>query len=84
MPEAKKQSTHHVTASEDHIPIFQKAIYSIGGLVNNIQAAALGAMAIILNLGLGINPALVGLMGMIPRLFDAISDPATVITKSRC
>jgi len=77
MQQAKDKSAHHITSSEDRIPIFQKAIYSIGGLVNNIQAAALGAMAIILNLGLGINPALVGLMGMIPRIFDAISDPAT-------
>ncbi|MDP8230722.1 MAG: MFS transporter [Candidatus Gorgyraea atricola] len=70
-----QQSTHHVTAREDRISIFQKVIYSIGGLVNNIQAAALGSMVIVLNLGLGLNPALVGLIGAIPRLVDAISDP---------
>jgi len=69
--------THHITAPRDRIPIFQKAVYSIGGLVNNIQAAALGAMVIVLNLGLGVNPALVGLVGAIPRLIDAISDPIT-------
>lgn len=68
---------HHVTAQEDRIPLFQKAIYSLGGLVNNIQAAALGAMVLVLNLGLGMNPALVGLIGAIPRLVDAISDPIT-------
>jgi glycoside/pentoside/hexuronide:cation symporter, GPH family len=66
-----------VTARKDRIPVFEKAIYSVGGLVNNIQAAALGSMTIILNLGLGVNPAVVGLMGMIPRLFDAVSDPVT-------
>jgi len=79
MQEAKEQQPHHhhVTARKDRVPVFQKAIYSIGGLVNNIQAAALGSMAIILNLGLGVNPALVGLMGMIPRIFDAVSDPVT-------
>ncbi|HQP10926.1 MAG TPA: MFS transporter, partial [Candidatus Omnitrophota bacterium] len=71
------QPTHHVTAREDRIPFFQKAIYSIGGLVNNIQAAALGSMVIVLNLGLGMNPALVGLIGAIPRFVDAISDPIT-------
>ncbi|MFC1624344.1 MFS transporter [Candidatus Omnitrophota bacterium] len=69
------QSTHHITAREDRIPIFQKAIYSIGSLVNSIQAAALGAMVIVLNIGLGINPALVGVIGFIPRIVDAILDP---------
>ena len=77
MQQETHQSTRHVTAREDRIPIFQKAIYSIGGLVNSLQAAALGAMVIVLNIGLGMNPALVGLVGAIPRLIDAISDPVT-------
>jgi GPH family glycoside/pentoside/hexuronide:cation symporter len=77
MQQVMNQSAHHITAREDRIPIFQKAIYSIGGLVNSIQAAALGAMAIVLNLGLGMNPALVGLVGAVPRVVDAISDPVT-------
>lgn len=68
-------SAHHRTAREDRIPIFQKAIYSLGSLVNSLQAAALGAMVIVLNLGLGMNPAVVGLIGMIPRIIDAILDP---------
>ena len=38
-------------------------------------AAAIGGMVIILNLGLGMNPALVGLLGALPRLTDAITDP---------
>ncbi|MFA5087922.1 MAG: MFS transporter [Candidatus Omnitrophota bacterium] len=77
MEQALDQSKRHITAREDRISIFQKAIYSIGGLVNNIQAAALGSMVIILNLGLGINPALIGLIGFIPRIVDSISDPIT-------
>jgi GPH family glycoside/pentoside/hexuronide:cation symporter len=77
MEQAPGQSKHHVTAREDRIPVFQKAVYSIGGLVNSIQAAAIGAMVIVLNIGLGVNPALVGLVGAIPRLIDAISDPLT-------
>ena len=44
-------------------------------LVNNLQAAALPAMVVILNLGLGMDPVLVGLLGAIPRVFDAVSDP---------
>ena len=34
-------------------------------------------MVIVLNIGLGVNPALVGLVGAIPRIIDAISDPIT-------
>lgn len=75
MSEAKGQPTHHVTAEKDRIPFFQKAAYSIGSLVNQFQAAAIGALVIVLNLGLGMNPALVGIIGAIPRLIDAFSDP---------
>lgn len=59
----------------DRIPIQQKAAYAVGMLVNNLQAAALPAMMIVLNLGLGLSPILVGIIGFIPRIFDAISDP---------
>jgi GPH family glycoside/pentoside/hexuronide:cation symporter len=65
----------HVTAPEDRIPFSSKIIYGLGGFVNNILAAAIGGMVIVLNLGLGMNPALVGLLGAIPRLTDAITDP---------
>jgi GPH family glycoside/pentoside/hexuronide:cation symporter len=75
MEKAAEQSAHHATAREDRIPLFQKAAYSIGSLVNQFQAAAIGGLVIVLNLGLGMNPALVGLIGAIPRLIDAFSDP---------
>jgi len=77
MEQLKNKPEHHITAPKDRIPIFQKAVYSIGGLVNSFQAAAIGALVIVLNLGLGVNPALVGLVGFIPRIFDAITDPMT-------
>src|SRR5476651_2681723 len=75
MEEALEHSHHHKTASQDRIPIFQKAVYSIGALVNQMQAAAISAMVLVLNLGLGMNPVLVGLVGTIPRLLDAFTDP---------
>jgi len=75
MAEAMEHSTHHITAPEDRIPLFQKIAYSIGALVNQLQAAALSAMVLVLNLGLGVNPALVGLVGTIPRVIDAFTDP---------
>ena len=49
--------------------------YGAGGLANNLLAAGSGGMMIALNLGYGMNPALVGLLGALPRLTDAITDP---------
>jgi len=69
------EATHYETAPEDRIPFHQKLIYGCGAFVNNLLAAAIGGMVIVLNLGLGMNPALVGLLGALPRLTDAITDP---------
>ncbi len=69
------KGTHYQTAPEDRIPISHKLIYGLGAFVNNLLAAAIGGMVIVLNLGLGMNPALVGLLGAIPRLTDALTDP---------
>ncbi len=69
------KSAHYTTRPEDRISLKQKAAYSVGMFVNNLQAAALPAMVVILNLGLGMDVMLVGLIGSIPRIFDAISDP---------
>ncbi len=77
MAQPTGRSTHHETAPKDRVPIFQKVIYSIGAFANTAQAAFIGQMVIVLNLGLGVNPALVGLVGAIPRIVDAISDPVT-------
>ena len=41
---------HHVTAPEDRIPLRQKSAYAVGMLVNNLQAAALPAMVVILKM----------------------------------
>jgi GPH family glycoside/pentoside/hexuronide:cation symporter len=66
---------HFETAPEDKISLSKKLIYGLGAFVNNILAAAMGGMVIVLNLGLGMNPALVGLVSALPRLTDAITDP---------
>ncbi|WP_068546945.1 MFS transporter [Thalassotalea crassostreae] len=68
-------NTHYQTAPEDRISIVQKFIYGLGALTNNLLGAAIGTMLIVLNLGLGMNPALVGLLASLPRLTDAITDP---------
>ena len=66
---------HYTTAPEDRIPFHLKVVYGLGAFVNNTLADAIGRMMIVLNLGLGMNPALVGLLGALPRLTDAITDP---------
>ena len=65
---------HYTTAPEDSISLAHKIIYGFGAFLNNLLAAAIGGMAIVLNLGLGMNPALVGLLGALPRLTDAVTD----------
>ena len=69
------QATHHKTAQKDRIPLFQKVIYGIGSFVNQFAGAATNQLIIVLNLGLGVNPALVGWIGAVPRFLDAFSDP---------
>lgn len=69
------QHKHYETAPEDRISLSQKLIYGAGAFVNNLLAQAIAVMAIVLNLGLGMNPALVGLLGALPRLTDALTDP---------
>jgi GPH family glycoside/pentoside/hexuronide:cation symporter len=68
-------ATHYKTAPEDRIRLSHKVAYGAGAFVNNLLAAASGGMMIVLNLGLGMNPALVGLLGALPRLTDAFTDP---------
>ncbi|MBT8421507.1 MAG: MFS transporter [Gammaproteobacteria bacterium] len=68
-------ATHYETAPEDRIPFRLKLVYGCGAFVNNLLAAAIGGMIIVLNLGLGMNPALVGLLAALPRLTDALTDP---------
>jgi GPH family glycoside/pentoside/hexuronide:cation symporter len=66
---------HWETAPVDRVPFAQKLLYGVGAFVNNILAAAISGMAIVLNLSLGMSPALVGLLGGLPRITDALTDP---------
>ncbi|MGC9450418.1 MAG: MFS transporter [Oceanipulchritudo sp.] len=70
-----KTAERHGTLARDRIPMGQRLAYGLGALVNNLLGAAIGVMAIVLNLGLGINPAVVGTLMALPRLTDALTDP---------
>jgi len=63
------------TAQEDRIPLGQKVAFGAGHLANQLFPAALGVFMVVLVMSLGMNPILAGLLGALPRLFDAITDP---------
>ena len=66
---------HYETRPGDRISFLQKIAYGSGAITNNILGAALGYMSIVLNIGFGLNPAVIGLLLAIPRLTDALIDP---------
>ncbi len=84
---AEHAIVHYQTKPEDRIAFSRKVAYGMGAFVNNLLAAAIGGMIIILNLGFGMNPALVGLLGALPRAVDAVMDPLmgyiSDVTRSR-
>ena len=60
----------------DRIPIKQKLAYAAGGSVDWFTGGTLGALWMpVFNLGFGISPGLLGLVAMIHRIWDAVSDP---------
>lgn len=63
------------TAPEDRVSFLHRLAYGSGAFANNLLAGSIAAMMVVLNLGLGMDPFLVGLLGGLPRFFDAITDP---------
>lgn len=74
-------------APHDRVPFVQKAAYGSGTLTLNLLPASLGVFAAFLIIEFGMDPLLAGLLGALPRLLDAITDPImgfiTDNTKSR-
>lgn len=66
---------HYKTAKEDIVPIGQKLAFGAGHLSNNLFNAALSIFMVVLVMSLGMNPILAGLLGALPRLMDALTDP---------
>ena len=62
-------------AQEDKVPFFQKIAFGSGHLANQLFPAALGVFMVVLVMSLGMNPILAGLLGALPRLIDALTDP---------
>ncbi|OWY23821.1 MFS transporter [Sphingobacteriales bacterium UPWRP_1] len=67
--------SHYETLPKDRVPIIQKAAFGAGHLVNNLLPGALGVFSFFLITAFGMDPFLAGLLGGIPRIYDAITDP---------
>ncbi|MEM7102717.1 MAG: MFS transporter [Bacteroidota bacterium] len=67
--------SNFVTAAKDRVPLGQKAAFGAGHLVNNLLPGALGIFMFFLLTAFGMDPFLAGILGGLPRLFDAITDP---------
>jgi len=67
---------HHTTAARDRIPWIQLIAYGMGGFVPIALFNSVGQLSgLILNVGLGISAILVGVAQMVPRFWDAVTDP---------
>ncbi|OWY18982.1 MFS transporter [Sphingobacteriales bacterium UPWRP_1] len=67
--------SHYQTASKDRVPLVQKAAFGAGHLVNNLLPGSLGVFSFFLLTAFGMDPFLAGLLGGIPRIYDALTDP---------
>ncbi|WP_300529050.1 MFS transporter [Maricaulis sp.] len=64
------------TRPEDRVSFAHRLAYGSGAFANNLLAGVFGGLAIVLNLGLGMDPVLAGIAtGLLPRMFDAFTDP---------
>jgi len=67
--------SHYQTATRDKVPMLQKAAFGAGHLVNNLLPGSLGIFMFFLLTAFGMDPFLAGLLGGLPRIYDAITDP---------
>ena len=63
------------TTSTNRVPLGQKAAFGAGHLVLNLYPGALGFFMFFLLTAFGMDPFLAGLLGGLPRFFDAVTDP---------
>lgn len=72
----QKEGTQKQTLAEDRIPFTQLAAYGAGGIIPialfNIAGQLVGLMG---NISLGLSAFWLGVIMIIPRLWDAVSDP---------
>jgi GPH family glycoside/pentoside/hexuronide:cation symporter len=63
------------TSTRARVPLIQKIAFGSGHLVNNLFPGSLGVFSFFLLTTYGMDPLWAGLLGGIPRIYDAIIDP---------
>lgn len=63
------------TPAKDKVPFGQKMAFGSGHFVLNLLPGALGFFMFFLLTAFGMDPLYAGILGALPRLFDALSDP---------
>lgn len=64
------------TAARDKVPIGQKAAFGAGHFVLNLLPGVLGVyLQVFILTAFGMDPVWAGLLGGLPRIFDALTDP---------
>lgn len=78
-------AAHHQTRPEDRLPLLEKAGYSAGGMSYTLMGNAIGNLGhVVLNVAMGMNPLLVGLLMAVPRFIDALLDPLIGAWSDNC
>ena len=67
--------SQHKTAAKDRVSFLEKSAFGAGHLVNNLLPGALSFFMFFLLTAFGMDPVYAGLLGGLPRIFDAITDP---------
>ncbi len=67
--------SQYQTASKDIVPFDQKIAFGAGTLTLNLLPASIAIFATYLIVAFGMDPLLAGIVGALPRLLDAITDP---------
>jgi len=78
------EPAHHRTSAADRIPWAQLIAYGLGGFVPIALFNSVGQLSgLILNVGLGISAILVGVAQMVPRFWEAFTDPVVGLLSDR-
>jgi len=67
--------TNIKTSAKDIVPLGQKMAFGAGHLVLNLLPGSLAIFMFFLLTAFGMDPFLAGLLGGLPRIFDALTDP---------
>lgn len=66
---------HYKTNAKDRVPVGQKTAFGAGHFVLNLLPGALSFFMFFLLTAFGMEPLYAGILGALPRFFDAFTDP---------